>query len=642
MTGEGQQAAAQTPKLQPRGRHATSSDPCIQIYTNFHTLKKGVPSSGAAEIARSPIQEMPDAQKARWGQPGVTSYRCKPIQPYVGRYDESALKRLDLILAEAGKNGIRIIAAGANFEDDFGGWKWYVDNILGGGDKEWFLTDWRVKQAYKNYLTMLIWRTNTITGVRYRDDPTILAWECSNEPHTTDLYEKNRGWTPGQLVYNWLSEMSAFIRSQDPNHLIATGEEGYRADGPTDCCHNNWINGGWKGVDFVRNCGLSNIGFCTVHVYPDNWGIASWESSWVEAWMIHDHAKIAHGHNKPIIMEEYGMKVGYKGCRDDLLWPMQSEANKNNYAGWGQPGVTSYRCKPIQPYVGRYDESALKRLDLILAEAGKNGIRIIAAGVNFEDDFGGWKWYVDNILGGGDKEGFLTDSRVKQAYKNYLTMLIWRTNTITGIRYRDDPTILAWECSNEPHTTDLYEKSRGWTPGQLVYNWLSEMSAFIRSQDPSHLISTGEEGYRADGPTDCCHNNWINGGLKGVDYKKNCALPNIGFCTIHVYPDNWGVAAWESSWVNANVIGDRAKIAHGYNKPIIMEEYGMKYGYKGCRDDLLWPMQSAANDNNFAGTLVWQVGAKFVDQYNGQYDFGYGQCGTNAVTAQNWRNQGMA
>ena len=41
-------------------------------------------------------------------------------------------------------------------------------------------------QAYKNYANMIIWRTNSITGVRYRDDPTILAFECSNEPHTTD------------------------------------------------------------------------------------------------------------------------------------------------------------------------------------------------------------------------------------------------------------------------------------------------------------------------------------------------------------------------------------------------------------------------------------------------------------------------
>jgi hypothetical protein len=35
---------------------------------------------------------------------------------------------------------------------------------------------------YKNFLTALVTRVNTITGVAYRDDPTIFAWELINEP----------------------------------------------------------------------------------------------------------------------------------------------------------------------------------------------------------------------------------------------------------------------------------------------------------------------------------------------------------------------------------------------------------------------------------------------------------------------------
>ncbi|KAK9817067.1 hypothetical protein WJX72_009014 [[Myrmecia] bisecta] len=309
--------------------------------------------------------------------------------------------------------------------------------------------------------------------------------------------------------------------------------------------------------------------------------------------------------------------------------------------GFGQPGGASWKCRPIQPYIGRYDEYALKRVDLLLAEAGKNGIKLVLALSNFNADLGGWQWYVDNILGGGDMEWFLTNALVKQAYKNYLTMLIWRTNTITGIQYRSDPTILAWECANEPHTSDNYEKSRGWTPGHLVYNWLSEMSAFIRSQDPNHLIATGEEGYRTEGPTDCCHNSWINSGLKGGDFLKNCGLHNISFCTIHAYTDSWGIAASEASWLNANIIVDRAKIAHGLGKPIVLEEYGMKNGYMPCRDTLFHSMQDAANGAGYAGSLVWQVYANHIDDKYGSFDFSYGECGTNAVTAQNWYLRGL-
>jgi hypothetical protein len=47
-------------------------------------------------------------------------------------------------------------------------------------------------------------------------------------------------------------------------------------------------------------------------------------------------------------------------------------------------------------------------------------------------------------------------------------------------------------------------------------------------------VSTGEEGYRADGNVNPPHNNWLNGGFKGVDFVQNIQLPLIDFATIHV------------------------------------------------------------------------------------------------------------
>ncbi len=117
----------------------------------------------------------------------------------------------------------------ANFEPQFGGIQWYVDQILGTGhDRELFYANSQAMQYYRQYVSTLVYRTNTFTGTQYKYDATILSWELLNEPHTTDNYEKNRGLQPGLMVRDWLDEMSTWLKGIDSNHLISSGEEGYR------------------------------------------------------------------------------------------------------------------------------------------------------------------------------------------------------------------------------------------------------------------------------------------------------------------------------------------------------------------------------------------------------------------------------
>lgn len=248
-----------------------------------------------------------------------------------------------------------------------------------------------------------------------------------------------------------------------------------------------------------------------------------------------------------------------------------------------------------------------------------------------------------NELSGGDKHLFYTNPKVRDAYKAYARTIIGRKNTVTGVAYKDEPAILGWEVLNEPHTKDEYERKGGavcastpggCVPGKLAYTWIAEMSAYIKSLDARHLVSTGEEGYRADGATNCCHNNWVNGGFKGEDFTKNTALPTIDFATVHVYPDHWQIEAKEYDWIGPNYIADRAKVAHAAGKPIIMEEYGMENGYMN-RDALLSYLTREATANDYAGSLVWAVWARNVPRVTCSgcsYDFEYGDEGTTAMT----------
>ncbi|BDA44582.1 probable mannan endo-1,4-beta-mannosidase 1 at N-terminal half [Coccomyxa sp. Obi] len=285
-------------------------------------------------------------------------------------------------------------------------------------------------------------------------------------------------------------------------------------------------------------------------------------------------------------------------------------------------GDPSYAAVSIQPSVGVYNEISLQRLDLVLSEASANGVRIILPFVNFWPDLGGMQWYVDQLLGPGHAlEEFYTNALVKQAYKNYVKKILTRKNTITGLTYRDDPTFFALELANEPRCNDGYEVSHGLKPGTIIRAWVAEMAAYIRSLDPNHMITTGEEGYLSSGGPG---SGWRDDGTKGVDYRANLQDPNISFGTIHVYPGHWGVPADSVAEFANSFIYSRAQIANAIGKPFILEETGMDpRGYAVYRPDFYKALFSAAQRSNAKAMMPWELIPWHVaaTEHDG-YDFG--------------------
>lgn len=70
-----------------------------------------------------------------------------------------------------------------------------------------------------------------------------------------------------------------------------------------------------------------------------------------------------------------------------------------------------------------------KALDSVVAEAGKNGIRLIMGLVNNYADFGGRRQYVQWAKERGHKVGsdddFYTNKVVKGYYKNHIKVWLW-------------------------------------------------------------------------------------------------------------------------------------------------------------------------------------------------------------------------
>ncbi len=298
-----------------------------------------------------------------------------------------------------------------------------------------------------------------------------------------------------------------------------------------------------------------------------------------------------------------------------------------------QPGFYSNNgSKPMLDANGKVNEEALVAMDKALDAARKNGVKIILPLVNFEHEYCGMEWW-NYVYGnkGETKHGFFCNEKVISAYRKHVAMILRRKNTVNGRIYSEDPTIMAIELANEPHTKDGYETSGkvdesckskiNGKPGIMVYNWLRDTSEYIRSLDKNHLLCSGEEGYRVQG--DVAKHSWQHNGLKGVGFEYNVSLPNLDFATVHLYPDNAEVPTTDfDSWYVDNVVKDRAALAHTAGKPIVLEETGFsefrddgssqmnKYkrmGYHPSRPYWLEKMFSAANEANYAGTMVWQA-----------------------------------
>ncbi|REE91708.1 cellulase (glycosyl hydrolase family 5) [Paenibacillus taihuensis] len=153
------------------------------------------------------------------------SFGCaKCIMPTLGNYNEEAFKKLDYAIKSAGDHGIRLILPLIDqYSYYHGGKKTWTVNWFGYPDDGQpysgyeFFNKREIIDAFKQHLSVLLNRTNTYTGVKYKDDPTIMAWETGNEL----LWYDNK---PAELA--WTQEIANYLKSLDANHLIMDGNYG--------------------------------------------------------------------------------------------------------------------------------------------------------------------------------------------------------------------------------------------------------------------------------------------------------------------------------------------------------------------------------------------------------------------------------
>jgi mannan endo-1,4-beta-mannosidase len=238
--------------------------------------------------------------------PETAPYRVTPaLMTTPGTYNDALLDGLDFLVAELGRRRMHAVIALTNFWEWSGGMAQYV-SWHDGSDIPYPAThDWREFCEYatrfydceecqvwfRDHVKTIIERVNRYTKRRYRDDPTIFAWELANEP---------RYYPP-----SWIDDTAQYIKSLDPNHMVTTGSEGE------------------VGGDFVMTHRGDYIDYATIHIWPQNWGWYdpthpdTYETAEAQARdYFHRHEAVARDLRKPLVLEEFGLARDWHPLQD--------------------------------------------------------------------------------------------------------------------------------------------------------------------------------------------------------------------------------------------------------------------------------------------------------------------------------------
>ena len=210
---------------------------------------------------------------------------------------------------------------------------------------------------------------------------------------------------------------------------------------------------------------------------------------------------------------------------------------------------------------GEFSEAPFVALDHAIAQASAHGIRLIIPFVDQWQWWGGVAEYA--AFRGLEPEAFWTDEQVREDFKETIRFVLERTNTVTGVPYAEDPTILAWETGNELDAPT---------------EWTEEMVETIEALAPLQLIVDGHYG---------------------ID-PASLTNPDVDLVSNHYYwPDGYGEDYAAAASADASV-------AAGH-RPFLVGEFGL------VGTDRFEDLLDVVVDEGITGALIWSLRSHAVE-----------------------------
>ncbi|MDO8513752.1 MAG: Ig-like domain-containing protein [bacterium] len=259
--------------------------------------------------------------------------------------------------------------------------------------------------------------------------------------------------------------------------------------------------------------------------------------------------------------------------------PASNQTQNNPRSTW-----PTNQSKAFMTGFGNWNEDALVASDKTMALAKKYNIRILFTFIDQHDNNTGGVRDIARNCAVGNSEFFANDCS-KNMNKEIISKFLNRTNTITGINYKDDPAIFSWELINEPWETN---------GGNGFRWWINEIGGYLKTIDSKHMLSSGD-----DGSVWFTHNEEAAYNTNNAhDFVLDGTPSVIDLLTFHGYPESNGfvfnhgsygtftpTAEWLDKWGPVSgpidIAGSikemqrRAHYANLLNKPVVFGEWGL-------------------------------------------------------------------
>ncbi len=227
-----------------------------------------------------------------------------------------------------------------------------------------------------------------------------------------------------------------------------------------------------------------------------------------------------------------------------------------------------------------WNEALLQGLDYCMAELARRDLKAVLYLTNFWEWSGGmgtYLWYATgSYLDNGDpaqpwpafpdhNAAFYGTPAAVEMFHDHVRRVVARTNSVTGVAYKDDPTLMAWQLCNEPRPGASEATIAEVLPA--YYAWIEGSVALIRALDPHHLVSLGLEG------------TIIAEGREDIVLRAHAT---VDYATAHVWPLNWGwvdgkdlPGTWQAGAAKAKeYVQLQERLATSLDKPLVIEEFG--------------------------------------------------------------------